>query len=225
MPGIPITDEIAAARILGLSSRPRRRGSCLESVCGIQGQQDHFAAVDGFRQFLHFPHAHHFNSGSQMRCSVSVRTVVAALVVSLTPAVAVSQASDSAGVMQTIETMLGAMRQRNAEGLRSIFHEQARMTLLRPAPGGGMRAMVLTGEQFITAATNPNGPILDEPIRNPVLQIHGDLATVWAEYQVRIDGKVSHCGYDAFQFVRVAGAWKVIAVADTFRREGCGPMW
>jgi Domain of unknown function (DUF4440) len=127
--------------------------------------------------------------------------------------------------MQSLDAMLNAMRQRNVDGLRAVFHENVRMTLLRPAPGGGSRAVVLTGEQFITAATNPNGPILDEPIRNPVLHVDGDLATVWAEYQVRINGKVSHCGYDAFQFVRVTGAWKIIAVADTFRQQGCGPMW
>ena len=85
--------------------------------------------------------------------------------------------------------------------------------------------MVLFGEQFIAAATNPNGPILDEPIRNPVMQIDNDLAIVRAEWPVRIAGKVSHCGYDAFQFVRVGGAWMVIAVADTFRQHRCGPMW
>ncbi len=96
---------------------------------------------------------------------------------------------------------------------------------MSPEPGGVSRAVVLTGEQFVTAATNPNGPILDGPIRNPVLHIDGDLATVWAEYQVRINDKVSHCGYAAFQFVRVSGVWKVIAVADRFRQQGCGAMW
>jgi hypothetical protein len=141
------------------------------------------------------------------------------------PTAASAQVSDSAAVMQSLESMLTAMRQRDAQGLRTVFHEHVRMTLLRPAPNGGTRAVVLTGEQFIAAATNPNGPILDEPVRNPVLHIDGDLATLWAEYQVRINGKVSHCGYDSFQFVRVSGAWKVIAVADTFRQQGCGDMW
>jgi Domain of unknown function (DUF4440) len=155
----------------------------------------------------------------------TARAIGVALTFALTPAVATAQASDSTGVMQSLNTMLTAMRERNGDGLRAIFHENIRMTLLRPAPGGVTRAVVLTGEQFIAAATNPNGPILDEPIRNPILHIDGDLATVWAEYQVRIAGKVSHCGYDAFQFVRVAGAWKIISVADTFRQQGCGEMW
>ncbi len=127
--------------------------------------------------------------------------------------------------MQSLDVMLGAMRRRDAEALRGIFHESARMTLLRPAQGGGLRVAVLTGEQFIAAATNPSGPILDEPIRNPWLKLDGDLATVWAEYQVRIEGKVSHCGYDAFHLVRVGAVWKILNVADTFRQQGCGGVW
>lgn len=54
------------------------------------------------------------------------------------------------------------------------------MTLLRPGPNG-TRVVVLKGSEFIKVATNPNQPPLDEPIRNPVVQIDGDLASVWAE--------------------------------------------
>lgn len=138
---------------------------------------------------------------------------------------AASKAADSAAVMRTIDVMLTAMRARDAAGLGGVFHEQARMTLLRPVQDGTTRVVVLTGAQFVEAATNPQQPILDEPIRNAKIEIDGNLATVWAEYQVRIDGKVSHCGYDAFQLVKVTGTWKILAVADTFRRDGCGPMW
>lgn len=156
----------------------------------------------------------------------SFRILLAALALGVAaPTPAAAQRSDSTAVLQTLNRMLDAMRTRNADELRAVFHEQVRMTLLRPAPGGGYRAVVLTGEQFIAAATNPNGPVLDEPVRNPVVHLDADLATVWAEYQVRSNGKVSHCGYDAFTFVRVDGAWKVIAVADTFRQQGCGPVW
>ncbi len=53
----------------------------------------------------------------------------------------------------------------------------------------------------------------------------GPLATVWTEYQVVIEGKLSHCGTDAFHLVRRNGAWKILNVSDTFRREGCGEIW
>ncbi|MCE2901574.1 MAG: nuclear transport factor 2 family protein [Gemmatimonas sp.] len=154
------------------------------------------------------------------------RAVVAGLLLWTAAATPVAaQTSDSTAVLQQLQRMLDGMRTRNADELRAVFHDQVRMTLLRPAPGGGRRAAILTGEQFIAAATNPNGPVLDEPIRNPVVHLDADLAVVWAEYQVRNAGKVSHCGYDAFTFVRVDGVWKLIAVADTFRQQGCGPVW
>jgi crotonobetainyl-CoA:carnitine CoA-transferase CaiB-like acyl-CoA transferase len=136
-----------------------------------------------------------------------------------------AQQTDSSAVMTALNGMLTAMRERNPEALRATFHPAARMTLLRPTQDGSTQVVVLTGAQFVDAAMNPQGPVLDEPIRNPRLQLDGDLATVWAEYQVRVEGKVSHCGFDAFQLVRTAGSWKILNVSDTFRRTGCGPIW
>ena len=57
-----------------------------------------------------------------------------------------------------------------------------------------------------------------------MVQVDGPLATVWAEYQVLIEGKLSHCGYDAFHLVRRSEGWKVLNVSDTFQRE-CGEAW
>jgi hypothetical protein len=85
--------------------------------------------------------------------------------------------------------------------------------------------MVLRPADFARAATNPSQPPLDERIRNPVVQIDGDLATVWAEYQVRRDGKVTHCGYDAFHLAKLGAKWKIINISDTFRQTGCGDAW
>jgi len=128
-------------------------------------------------------------------------------------------------VVQALEVMLSALRNKNAEGMRATFHESARLTLLRPAQGGGTRVVAMTAEQFITSATNPTGPAIDEPIRNVRVQVDGPLATAWAEYQVRVDGKVSHCGHDAFHLVKVESAWKILNLSDTFRQQGCGELW
>ena len=85
--------------------------------------------------------------------------------------------------------------------------------------------MVMTAAQFIQAVTQPGQPGVDEPIRNPVVHVSGDLATVWAEYQVRRDGTVTHCGFDAFHLVRSGGRWKLLNISDTYQATGCGPAW
>lgn len=148
----------------------------------------------------------------------------ALLLATTTPvqAQAPSRASDSVAVMATIDTMLAALRKGDAAGLRATFDSAIRITLLRPAPGGDVQVHAFTGEQFASLAATQTP---DEPIRNAKVQLDGDLATVWAEYQVRKDGKVSHCGYDAFTLVRKQKAWKILSVADTFRQQGCGPVW
>ncbi len=85
--------------------------------------------------------------------------------------------------------------------------------------------VVLTAAQFISAVTRPDQPGIDEPIRNPVVHVSGDLASVWAEYQVRRDTTVTHCGFDAFHLARRDGRWKLLNISDTYQQTGCGPAW
>ena len=129
-----------------------------------------------------------------------------------------------AEVMATINGFLRGLRTKDTVLMTQHLDTLTRMTLLRPGPNG-TRVVVLKGSEFIKVATNPNQPPLDEPIRNPVVQVDGDLASVWAEYQVRRDGKVTHCGYDAFQLARLGGKWKILNVTDSFRQTGCGAPW
>ncbi len=151
-----------------------------------------------------------------------ILAVLSALLAS--PAVLPAQ-SDSAAVVGAIERFFDALRTKDTVVMRASVDSSARFTLLRPDPAGGVRVVVLTGEQFLRNAANPNSPPLDEPIRNARVLVDGELASVWAEYQVRRDGQVSHCGFDAFHMVRRQGAWKILNVSDTFRREGCGGAW
>ena len=147
---------------------------------------------------------------------------VAASLVLVVPAAAQSPAEKE--VLASIQSFFDAMKAKDTVGMKLAIDPLTRFTLLRPSPNGST-VMLLTGADFLKAVSEPGGPTYDEPIRKPVVQIDGDLATVWAEYQVRFEGKVSHCGYDAFQMARLGGRWKILNVSDTFRREGCGAPW
>jgi hypothetical protein len=128
-------------------------------------------------------------------------------------------------VLATIESFLVGLRTKDTAIMKANIDTLTRMTLLRPAPGGGTRVLSLTGAQFIDVVSRPNQPALDEPVRNAVVHIDGPLASVWAEYQVRRDGRVTHCGYDAFHLARLDGRWKILNVSDSFRQTGCGEPW
>lgn len=128
-------------------------------------------------------------------------------------------------VLAVTRAMLDVLKTRDAESVRRYLIPETRFTLTRPAPTGGVRVLAMTGEQFLAAVTRESPQVVEELIRNPVVQIDGDLATVWTEYQVLVDGAVHHCGYDAFQLVRMSDGWKVLNVSDTYREQGCGGPW
>lgn len=150
------------------------------------------------------------------------RVLALSAVLTLAPSASWAQ-SDSTQVVAALTRFFDAARTKDTATVRAAFDDAARLTLLRPDPNGGVRVMALSGQQFVQAVAGGNG--IDEPIRNVKVFIDGDLASVWAEYQVRVNGAVSHCGYDALHMVRRPGGWKILSIADSFRREGCGPAW
>jgi len=132
---------------------------------------------------------------------------------------------ERAAVLASIQSFMDAMRMKDTTAMSQHVDSLTRFTLIRPTRDGGTRVVVLTGAQFIRAVSQPNQPGIDEPIRNPVVHVSGDLATVWAEYQVRRDTTVTHCGFDAFHLARRDGRWMVLSIADTYQQTGCGPAW
>ena len=133
---------------------------------------------------------------------------------------------ERAAVLASIQGFMDALRSKDTTAMNMHVDSLTRLTLIRPTREGGTRVMVMTGAQFIRAVTQPGQPGIDEPIRNPVVHVSGDLASVWAEYQVRRDNNtVSHCGFDAFHLARRDGRWKLLNISDTYQPTGCGPAW
>jgi hypothetical protein len=65
--------------------------------------------------------------------------------------------------------------------------------------------------------------VLDERLFHPEVRVEGGLATVWTYYELWVGDQFSHCGYDAFQLARAADGWKIVAIADNRRSDGCEP--
>jgi hypothetical protein len=63
--------------------------------------------------------------------------------------------------------------------------------------------------------------MIDERVWNEKVLVDGPLASVWMDYALFIGPRFSHCGVDAFQLAKMADGWKIIAIADTRRTEGC----
>jgi len=64
---------------------------------------------------------------------------------------------------------------------------------------------------------------LVERMWQPVVQVHGPIATVWAPYDIHRNRQFVHCGVDAFTLIRTSAGWKIASVAYTAEPTGCAP--
>ncbi|HYJ79808.1 MAG TPA: hypothetical protein VEW03_09420 [Longimicrobiaceae bacterium] len=76
-------------------------------------------------------------------------------------------------------------------------------------------------DAFVRAVGTPHTETWDERISGLEVRIDGPLATAWMNYTFYLDGRLSHCGVNAFQLARTPTGWKTIQITDTRRREGC----
>lgn len=131
---------------------------------------------------------------------------------------AAAQETEEAAVREVIQRLFDGMRSRDTAMIRSTFADQAQFYGLDRE--GAVR--VDTPSAFITSiASAPEGMVLDEVLHDTEVRIDGPLAVVWTYYDFFAGENFSHCGYDAFQLLKVQGEWKIVALADTRRREGC----
>ncbi len=147
-----------------------------------------------------------------------VRTLLA-LAALLAPLSVQAQSPDHDAAYAVVTKLFDGMRTRDTASMRLAFAAGAS---LQSVSANGIRNDEISA-WINSVATAPAGLVLDERLANPVVQVSGDLASVWVDYWFFAGERFSHCGVDAFVLARQGGSWKIISVADTRRREGCAP--
>jgi len=150
-----------------------------------------------------------------------MRRAVLLLAALLVPvATAAAQSPDHEAAYAVVTKLFDGMRTRDTASMRMAF-----------APGASLQSVAASGQVRTDAidawigsvASAPAGVVLDERLGTPVVQVNGNLATVWVEYWFYAGERFSHCGFDAFVLAKTAGTWRILSVADTRQREGCSP--
>ncbi len=117
-------------------------------------------------------------------------------------------------VVDAANRLFAGMRERNEAALREVIHPRAQFIGLRGEP------VARTAEEFIARIVARTESV-DERIWQPEVRVDGDVATLWAPYDLHFWDRFSHCGIDSFQFVRVDGRWRLVSATYTQRTSGC----
>jgi hypothetical protein len=128
-------------------------------------------------------------------------------------------AGQEQAVLASVQSLLAAFEAGDSAAVLRLVHPDGRVTATgERASGNGLRQMSWT--EFAQRVT-PDARF-SERISDPAVEIDGDIAMVWAPFVVRVNGKVSNCGFDHFDLVRENGAWKVMNLTFSSRVTGCG---
>jgi hypothetical protein len=150
-----------------------------------------------------------------------VFALVSSLVLLAAPA-ALAQAPDPEreAILAPVRRLFDAMRKGDSAAVRAAFHPRAFLAtaLVRQ---GVPTLEVDSLDAFVRAVGTPHDEVWDERVISEKIEVDGPLASVWVEYAFYAGDTFSHCGIDAFQVARAPGGWRIIALTDTRRREGC----
>jgi hypothetical protein len=93
----------------------------------------------------------------------------------------------------------------------------------RAVDGGGMEVVGRPNAYWIDPARK-DGRALRERFWAPTVLVRGGIAVVWAPYEFWIDGKTSHCGVDAFNFIKVDDEWRIANAMWTVEPDACAQL-
>jgi hypothetical protein len=157
-----------------------------------------------------------------MRVRSSVLAAVTALCVSVPCSAQASPAStaDEAAVRAVIKQLFDGMRTRDSALIAGTFAPGTRLVSAGTRKGTLMIDPI-SADEFAGVVAKATGPTWDERVLGMTIQFDASLAAVWAPYEFWLGEKFSHCGVDAIHLAKLPEGWKIIALSDTQRREGC----
>jgi len=149
--------------------------------------------------------------------------LLAAAAPAAAPTPAAVSAADAAAVMAPLKAWFAGIDALDATAIRNqIRIDGGDGATVAAIKADGTRAVRhITWEAYLANIKPGERHFHEQFTGNPMIQIDGDIAMVWGDFVLSIDGKPATCGVDHFDLVREAGAWKVQNVTWSQRTTGC----
>ncbi len=124
-------------------------------------------------------------------------------------------------VKAVVDKLFDGMRAGDSSMVRDAFHSTATFVTTFTSKKGDKVVQQGNVEEFINAVGTPHEPVWDERISSYQINVDGNLASVWTDYEFYVGDKFSHCGVNSFQLFDSKAGWKIINITDTRRRSSC----
>jgi len=129
------------------------------------------------------------------------------------------KADDAKDALAVVNKLWAEMAAANPAGIVALHNPGAQLVAVIKGKDGKTAIHNLTADQF-----SKNFAVkkeLKEDMYAPEVKVDGDVALVWGRYVFFVEGKISHCGLNAFHLVRTDAGWKIGGIASTIDAGAC----
>jgi len=133
------------------------------------------------------------------------------------------QPTEEKAVIETLDKYMTAISENDLEAQSAMQTADGMTYQWRPAKDGGMH-ITAHPNSYWTDPSKDDGHVYHERYWTPTVMIRGGIAVVWAPYEFSIDGNISHCGVDVFDFVKIDGKWFVSNAMWTVEPDACAEL-
>jgi len=130
------------------------------------------------------------------------------------------KADDAKDAWGVIEKMFTEMANHNPPAIADLYLKDSNLTAIIRTKDGKNVIRSFTGEAFSKNFAEKRGE-LKEDMYAPETKVYGDLAMVYGRYVFFVDGKISHCGVNAFHLVRTEAGWRIANASSTIDPTSC----
>ena len=149
-----------------------------------------------------------------------IRPVLALLLVTAAPAAA----NPKADVLAAVDGALTAISTGDAALFERVMLPDAIIVAQSYARGTGALTTRRPTVADLATRMRTTTDKVDERRTATTVLIQRDLAHVWADYTLDIDGKRRHCGVDSFGLVNFDGVWRINSLTWTAEPDGCAAV-
>lgn len=133
---------------------------------------------------------------------------------------AAAQKADERAAIGVVENLFSKMADHDPAAIAALWTKDSSLTALVSGKDGKKRIVAFSGEAFSRNFAEKKNEI-KELMYAPEAEVDGDLAVVYGRYVFFVDSKVSHCGLNSFNLVRIDGAWKIANAISSIDPNGC----
>lgn len=130
--------------------------------------------------------------------------------------------NDTLAINKVITQLFDGMRTNDSNLVKSVFHTDATLQTVFTNKTSETKLLEEQISEFVTAVGTPHDGIWNEKITQTNIQIDGNLAHAWTNYEFYVNDRFIHCGVNSFQLVKFNNEWKIISIIDTRRTTNCG---